>query len=338
MMKNILIIGGSQNMGYKLVLRLLEAGHRVTVLNRGMRPDSLPAGVHRLRADRTDIQQMRRALLAKQFDVVVDFVMFNERDAQAAVELFANNTDRYIMISSGQVYLVREGIERPYKESEFAGRLLPAPKANTFAYEEWSYGMNKRLAEDVFINAHADSGFPFTSVRLPMVNSERDPFLRLYNYILRLKDGHPILIPETPNYPLRHVYANDVVQALFDMMENGTGIGRSYNLSQDESVTIDEFMALLAETMGLEAKLLRAKNSILEANGFLPYCSPFSERWMSELDNTLSKEELGVTYTPLPDYLQTLVAHYVKNKPTKPVGYKRRQAEIQFAQQQAEGI
>jgi hypothetical protein len=45
-----------------------------------------------------------------------------------------------------------------------------------------------------------------------------------------------------------------------------------------------------------------------------------------------------VTYTPLPDYLQTLVAHYVKNKPTKPVGYKRRQAEIQFAQQQAEGI
>jgi NAD(P)-dependent dehydrogenase (short-subunit alcohol dehydrogenase family) len=144
MMKNILIIGGSQNMGYKLVLRLLEAGHRVTVLNRGMRPDSLPVGVHRLRADRTDIQQMRRALLAKQFDVVVDFVMFNERDAQAAVELFANNTDRYIMISSGQVYLVREGIERPYKESEFAGRLLPAPKANTFAYEEWSYGMNKR--------------------------------------------------------------------------------------------------------------------------------------------------------------------------------------------------
>lgn len=333
MKKNILIIGGSRNMGYSLVLRLLEAGHKVTVLNRGIREDNLPATVHRLRADRTDVNQMRRALLAKKFDIVVDFVMFSARDAEAVVELFAGNVDRYIMLSSGQVYLVREDIERPYREDAYHGRLLPAPKANTYAYEEWSYGMNKRLAEDVLIKAHAEQGFPHTNLRLPMVNSERDPFLRLYNYILRLKDGHPILVPETPSYPLRHVYANDVVEVLYQLVHHDVGIGREYNIAQDELVTIDEFLDIMAQIMGVEARVMRFKTSLLDANGFLPDCSPFSDRWMSELDNQRSKDELNIQYTPITEYLEQLVKHYLNAKPTIPVGYKRRQAEIQLIEQ-----
>ena len=79
--------------------------------------------------------------------------------------------------------------------------------------------------------------FPYTSLRLPMVNSERDHFHRLYNYILRLKDGGPILAPSTPNYPLRHVYADDVLSARRNsgLIESGKGKGETYNISQDET-------------------------------------------------------------------------------------------------------
>ena len=237
-------------MGHTFTHRMVEAGNNVTILNRGMTPDDLPDGVHRLRADRTNPMQMKRALLAKNFDVVVDFVMHKEAEAQQLVELIKDSVGHYIFISSGQVYLVREGIDRPFKEEAYEGRTQPPPKANTFAYEEWRYGMDKRSVEDVFIKAHQEKNFPYTALRLPMVNSERDTFRRLYNYILRLQDGHPLLIPTTPTYPLRHVYGKDVVSAIVKLAESGIGKGRAYNISQDETLTIDEFLELLAGLMG----------------------------------------------------------------------------------------
>ncbi len=328
-MKNILVIGGTRNVGYQLVQRLLEDGYNVTILNRGMGEDDLPEGVHRLRADRTNAQQMKRALLAKSFDAVIDFVLFTGREAETVVELLKDLTNHYICVSTGQVYLVREDISRPFKESDYHGRLLPSPKANTYAFEEWKYGMDKRNAEDIFANAE---GFPYTVLRLPMVNSERDPFKRLYGYILRLKDGGPLLVPETPNHPLRHIYGLDVVNAIMRLIETGKGKHTAYNISQDETVSLDDFLGILARLKGKNPPtIVRKKASELEAAGFLPDCSPFSDHWMSELDNTLSKQELGLTYTPLATYLEKLIEHYRKFPPQPPVSYRRRNAEIQFA-------
>ena len=44
----ILIIGGTRNLGHLLAYQLLDAGHRVTVLNRGKTRDELPERVERL--------------------------------------------------------------------------------------------------------------------------------------------------------------------------------------------------------------------------------------------------------------------------------------------------
>ena len=52
-MMDILIIGGSRNMGHLLAVELSQSGHRVTVLNRGLTADQLPEAITRLRADRT---------------------------------------------------------------------------------------------------------------------------------------------------------------------------------------------------------------------------------------------------------------------------------------------
>jgi nucleoside-diphosphate-sugar epimerase len=161
-----------------------------------------------------------------------------------------------------------------------------------------------------------------------MVNSERDHFFRLYNYILRLKDGGPILAPSTPNYPLRHVYADDVVSAILNLIESGKGKGEAYNISQDETLPLDGFLAVLGGILGVTAQVVRVRRDLLEANGFLPDCSPFSERWMSELDNTRSKRELGMVYTPLRDYLAKIVAYYQDNPPPTPASYRRRRAEL----------
>ncbi|MDZ4770202.1 MAG: NAD-dependent epimerase/dehydratase family protein [Chloroflexota bacterium] len=327
---NILIIGGTRNLGHFLTHALIDSGHRVTVLNRGRTSDELPDSVERLIADRSERAALEIALHGRTFDAVIDNALYKGAEAEAAIALLHGRVGRYLFLSSGQVYLVREGAPRPSKESDYDGLLMPAPKAGSFGYEEWLYGMDKRRVEDVMTAGWAERSFPFTSLRLPMVNSERDHFFRLYNYILRLRDGGAILAPQTPNYALRHVYGADVITAIMRLLDSGVGIGRTYNIAQDETVSLDEFLGMVAGLIGVEVEIARVPYTKLEAQGFLPDCSPFSERWMSELDNTLSKTEFGMTYTPLAAALQKLVAHYQVNPPRKPASYHRRKAELTY--------
>lgn len=324
---NVLIIGGTRQIGHYLTETLLAAGHRVTLLNRGVTRDDLPDTLPRLRVDRTDPMQLRRALSGRTFDVVIDNVLYKRPEAETITELLNGSVGHYITLSTGQVYLVRENLSRPFSEDDFEGPTLPAPAFGTYDYEEWLYGMDKRECEAVLMEAHAKRGFPATILRLPMVISPRDQYLRLYSYVLRLKDGGPILVPETPDYPLRHIYALDVVRAITSLMNDGAGKGRAFNISQDETLTIDQFLGLLGKTLNVEPTIVRIPRETLFANGFLPDCSPFSDVWMSELDNTRSKTELGMTYTPVETYLAHVVEQLDKLQPPAPAGYRRRNAE-----------
>src|ERR1700704_4666950 len=114
-----LIIGGTRNLGPSMVQALMQEGHQVAVFNRGQTRDDLPEEVERLRGDRTDPEQLKRALGnrdhdGREFDLVVDTTLYTGAEAEAAVELFAGRAGRYIFLSTGQVYLVRVGGERPF--------------------------------------------------------------------------------------------------------------------------------------------------------------------------------------------------------------------------------
>ena len=73
-----LILGGSTFVGRRTVEQLREAGHQVTVLNRGKTTSELPEGVSRIVGDRTSTESMRAALEGTEWDSVIDvsgFVM-----------------------------------------------------------------------------------------------------------------------------------------------------------------------------------------------------------------------------------------------------------------------
>lgn len=324
---NILVIGGTRQIGHFLTETLLEAGHRVTILNRGVTADDLPESLPRLRVDRTDAMQLKRAIGGRSFDAVIDNVLYKRPEAEAIAQILQGSVGHYITLSTGQVYLVREGLTRPFKEEDFDGPILPAPAVGTYDYEEWLYGMDKRECEAALMEAHARARFPATILRLPMVISPRDQYLRLYSYVLRLRDGGPILVPDAPDYALRHIYALDIVRAIVSLLETGQGKGRAFNLSQDETLSIHGFLGILGKTLGVTPNIVTVPRQMLVANGFLPDCSPFSDVWMSELDNTRSKTELGLTYTSPETYLAEVVEQLNQRKPTPPAGYRRRNAE-----------
>jgi nucleoside-diphosphate-sugar epimerase len=327
-----LIIGGTRNLGPSIVHALLQREYEVAVFNRGQTRDDLPEEVERLRGDRTNTEELRRVLTGKKFDLVIDTTLYTGAEAEAMVELFKGRAGRYVFLSTGQVYLVRIGSEKPYKEDDYAGPVMAEPpKSNVSEYENWRYGFDKRAAEDVFASAWAKDKFPFTSLRLPMVNSERDHYDRMYGYFLRIQDEGPILIPDEDGAPVRHVYGEDVVQAITRLAESEKGKGRAFNIGQDETLSLTQFLELLAETMHCPLNIVRAPREELDREGLLPHCSPFSGKWMSSLDNARSKEELRMEYTPVATYVKKLVSYFQAVRPHNVEGYAQRQREVEFA-------
>lgn len=336
-MADVLILGGTRNLGHLTALALLEAGHDVSMLNRGMTPDELPPAVRRLRADRSDSSAMRRAIQDRDFDLVLDTTTYTGADARSAIEIFDGRVARYVFISTGQVYLVREGISRPFLEESYDGRVMADPPRDSEDYDAWAYGAWKRDAEDEFSAAFSRGGFPVTTLRLPMVASERDHYGRIQAYVARLLDGNPILVPDELGLPLRHVYVRDVARLIVQLIVSREGIGRAYNISYGESMSLADFLRTLARLADRTLDVQRAPRAELTSAGLLPQCSPFSGRWMSELDNTRSLAELGgatMSYTSPEAYLPLIIEDYRnrwQSNGVTPSGYDQRPREKEFA-------
>ena len=336
-MSAILILGGTRNLGHVTALALLQAGHDVTILNRGQTRDELPRDVERLRADRSDTNQLRAAIGQRSFDLIFDATTYTGADARQAIDVFSGRAGRYVFVSSGQVYLVRENLTRPFRESDYPGPVLAEPPRDSADYPSWLYGADKRDAEDAFMAARSESGFPVNTLRLPMVASERDHYGRIQGYAARILDGGPLLLPEGEGLPLRHVYVVDVARLVVGLAASDAGSGRDYNISYGSSMNLSRFIALLAAAAGRTPDILTVDRGKLVERGLLPNCSPFSGRWMSELDNTQSLAHLsaaGISYTAPEDYLPKLLEDFTTRwalNSMMPEGYSQRSEEVKFA-------
>lgn len=335
-MSAILILGGTRNLGHVTALALLDAGHEVTILNRGQTRDDLPGDVERLRADRSDTNQLRAAVGRRSFDLIFDATTYTVADALKAIDVFSGRAGRYVFVSSGQVYLVRENLARPFRESDYPGPVMAEPPRDSADYPSWLYGSDKRDAENAFMAARLESGFPVTTLRLPMVASERDHYGRIQGYAARILDGGPLLLPEGEGLPLRHVYVADVARLVVGLAGSDTGSGGDYNISYGSSMNLSRFIELLAAAAGRSPNILTVDRRKLVEGGLLPHCSPFSGRWMSELDNTLSLAHLGaagISYTAPEDYLPRLLEDFTTRWAANsmvPEGFAQRREEISF--------
>jgi nucleoside-diphosphate-sugar epimerase len=322
----VLVVGGNRFVGYELAWRLLAGGHRPTLLNRGTRPDPFGERVERLRGDRTQ-GGFGRLLGERRFDAVVDFAVFRGEDATEAVGALRDRAGHYVMISTGQVYLVREPRPSPAREADYDGPLMAEPAAGKDK-EEWDYGMGKRAAEDVLAEAWTRDRFPSTRLRLPMVNGERDYHRRLEGYLWRLLDGGPIILPDGGERPIRHVYGAAVARAVTAMLGRADTFGEAYNLAQDETPTLREVLTITAELLGAPPRFVPLLAPDIQAAGLdVTAVSPFSGRWMSFLDPRRAKAELGFRHEPLREYLGRIVAAFLAAPPASPPPSLARRAD-----------
>jgi len=328
---NVLVIGGNRFIGHQLAFRLVAAGNRVTLLNRGALPDDLGDRVERLHGDRTTAD-FERLIAGRTFDAVMDFAAFRAEDTRRAAAILESRVGHYVMISSGQVYLVRDPRPvGPARESDYAGSLMAEPSEARDA-KEWDYGMGKRGAEDALALAHERRGFPSTCLRIPMVNGERDYHRRLEGYLWRFLDGGPVLLPDGGTHQTRHVYGGAVARAVVRLLGDSRTFGQALNFAQEETPTLVELLGLVAELLGAPARFLAVPRAELEAAGLEPVqVSPFSGRWMSFLDPARARDEFGLRHDSLRHYLDKIVSDFLNHpRATPPPGYASRVAELRL--------
>ncbi|MFF4047944.1 aldo/keto reductase [Streptomyces chartreusis] len=189
--REVLVIGGSRYFGKRLIARLLAAGDRVTVLNRGS--SAPPPGAVHLVADRDDEKSLTAVLGSRTFDAVVDQVCYTPRQASIARRVFAGRTRRYVLTSTVEVYEYEDSIA-PVRETDVDPAAVPVDLELPWEETEFldtHYGEGKRQAEAVFA---ADPGFPFTAVRVAHVLGGDDDFTgRAEHYASRIRAAHRVL-------------------------------------------------------------------------------------------------------------------------------------------------
>jgi nucleoside-diphosphate-sugar epimerase len=293
--RSVLVIGGTRFIGRFLAARLVARGDRVTLFNRGTRPDPFGDRVERLVGDR-GTSDLERLLAGRAFDAVVDMVAYVPRDVERAIDTFAGRVGHYLLVSTGQVYLVRESPRVPSREEDYDGPVTPRPAGDDGP--QWDYGAGKRGCEDALVAARGR--LPSTRLRLPIVNGPGDPQRRIERYVREVLAGRPLRVA-FPERRVRHVDALEVARTIDALLGDARVHGEALNQTQDETPTLRELLMMIGDELG-------ARPQIVEDDAATTEISPFSTRWMSFLDPAKIRA-LGIGHAPLATTLARTLGH-----------------------------
>jgi nucleoside-diphosphate-sugar epimerase len=300
----ILIIGGTGFLGRHLAESLLRGNQEVSLLNRGFTREKLPfqKDVQWLICDRHDADKFRELLKNSSFDIVIDTCAYVPEEVELVFEVFRDRISKYIFCSSMAVAINREleaRLSLPIKNR----RLFPTSSKNSYAY-------NKSLIEEYLVDQFDKNGFPFISLRPAEINGPGEA--REWYYIERIKNGRQkILIPGNGECLVQPGYIDDIIQAFLLAIVKDKAIGECYNVTGDEIISLNDYIRLIAETMGRKVKIINIPHEIFKDLVPTKYVFPYCYKYSFVVDTTKIKTELG--YQPevnISDGLRRVIEHW----------------------------
>jgi len=311
----ILVIGGTQFMGRRIVEQLVTRRHDVSVLHRRDSHDLGPA-VRNLQADRRDLDVVARLLGRERFEAVFDMAYdFQHGTSADQVEATARSCgdrlQRYVFMSSVAAY--GPGLDHRETES-LAPDTAPDP-----------YTVHKATAERALFRMHAATGFPVVTVRPPYVHGPRQPFYREQFFWDRLLDRRPIILPDGGDAPMQWAFVSDVAEACVRALEVPEAAGQAFNMGHVERTTQRTFVSALAQAAGVEPVCVPVPRAAIQAaGGQLVGPKLYFGEYLDLPPHTVVVEKapriLGITPTGLETALAAGFAWY-QSQPRRSVDY-----------------
>ena len=235
-----LVLGGTQFLGHHIVHALWQAGHQVTVFNRGQSVDRLPAGVERLRGDRDLGAPGLAALHGREWDACVDVSGYTPAQVVASAKLLAPSVHRYVFVSAVMVY--GQPGQGPVFETH---PRVPAAAPDTTEVDGNSYGPLKVACEDLLQDFF---GPRCTLLRPQVVVGPGDTWQRYTDWVLRAQRATaqaPMLAPGDGNDHLQMIDVRDLARFVANVLSKD--LGGAFNLAGPR-LRWSDFVALLAPT------------------------------------------------------------------------------------------
>lgn len=305
------MLGGAGFIGVAACKELMRRGVETIAAGRKDRPYGTFTSYVAL--DRTDDDQLERALQQVEPDVVLDLACYRPDEVLSIARLFRGA--RYVFVSTG-VYPNLDG--RPAREDDFVPLLGDPP-------DVLDYMDGKRWCETVL--AH-EPDLPWTVIRPPAVFGPADHTLRIAAYIQRVEDGGPLLVPaESYERQAGLAWVKDIGYACAlacDLRKDLTH--RAFNAAFD-GVSLRDLVEGIARATGHPARLHPMPFAQLP-DGASPY-GPDPRRSAGYILDR-AREDLGFEPSALEDALAETLAWYRVARPSHP-GYANRAKELALA-------
>jgi nucleoside-diphosphate-sugar epimerase len=310
-MTRALVLGGAGFIGVAACKELMRRGVETVAAGRKDRPYGTFTSY--VAFDRTDEDQLKRALEQVEPDVLLDLACYQPHDIEAVARHFKGA--RYVFVSTG-VYPDLKG--RPAREEDFVPLDGGAPAG-------LDYLNGKRWCETMLSR---ERDLPWTVIRPPAVFGPADHTLRIAAYIQRVEDGGPLLVPvESYERQAGLAWVRDIGYACAlacDLRKDLTR--KAYNAAFD-GVSLKDLIQGIASATGRPARLYPMPFAQLP-DGASPYGPDPGRSAGYSLEH--SRMELGFAPSALEDALAETMAWFRVARPSHP-GYANRTQELAIA-------
>ena len=287
----ILIAGGSSFVGRAITWAAVEAGHDVTVINRGVTPSDLPDSVTRLVGDR---KGNLSALAGRTFDATIDTIAYQPADVVALAEALDGHGGHHVQISSVSAYQeptvagAREGDVRLFDD----GTVDPAsPVTGT------TYGPLKAACEHEAVRRY---GGDLAVLRPTYVIGAYDKTMRFPYWVHRVARGGRVAVPGPVTNDLQWIDARDL--GAFAIRVAQERVSGAVHVTS-EPLAMDAVIRETAEALGVDVEIVEVPAPIvLERNllAALPLWAGPTGSLSLRMDSSAARG-LGLTVRTLAD-------------------------------------
>jgi 2'-hydroxyisoflavone reductase len=237
----ILILGGSQFVGRWMTQAALDAGHQVTMFNRGQSNPHLFDDVEKLTGDRNgDLS----ALEGRQWDAVIDTSAYTPRQVSATADLLKDSARHYLFVSTMMVYA--DFKQNGLNEDSAVGKL---EDESVEVVNVKTYGPLKALCEREVRRVLPDR---HVILRPCIVAGPYDNTDRFTWWVHRAAQGGEMFVPGSPDYPFQMIDARDLADWAVRLVENGqTGTFNAAGLQTP--VSLGDLLTAAREASGSKA-------------------------------------------------------------------------------------
>ncbi|HEV3460185.1 MAG TPA: NAD-dependent epimerase/dehydratase family protein [Thermoanaerobaculia bacterium] len=252
----LLILGGTRFAGRHVAAAALDAGHEVTLFNRGFTAPELFPSAEKLRGDRDgDLS----ALAGRRWDAVIDCCGYRPEQVRASARLLAGAVQRYVFISTVSVYAdfaAGPGEDSPLEPPEAAAARL-----------DRRYGAAKALCEH-----EAEAAMPgrVLHVRPGLLIGPHDRMQRFAYWVRRVAAGGEVLAPGRQEHPLQLIDARDLASWLMGALARGD-TGRFNATSPRGRLTFGDLLETCRLVAASEARFTWVSEEFLVARGVRPF-------------------------------------------------------------------